>query len=142
MGELCVLWSLIISRWIYGAWESLKKFGCLLLEQLILLLEYLLLEQLKLLKFSNWSSWSLFSVETCKFVSIATLQGECSFVSLRDVERVLSVMAWFYRHREMLFPMMDRLAVEQIEDGREDEKRDYLVGGCHYGNSPTDISLW
>jgi hypothetical protein len=37
------------------------------------------------------------------------LQDECSFVSLRDVERVLEVMSWFYRQSEddtMLFQKM------------------------------------
>ncbi|XP_072028229.1 E3 ubiquitin-protein ligase rnf213-alpha-like [Amphiura filiformis] len=42
-------------------------------------------------------------------------KNECSFVSLRDVERCLEVMVWFYNRMDMLEPMMDRL--------RRDEKR-------------------
>ena len=34
-------------------------------------------------------------------------QDECSFVSLRDVERVLEVMAWFYEHGDELYDRMD-----------------------------------
>ncbi|XP_032900200.1 E3 ubiquitin-protein ligase rnf213-alpha-like isoform X1 [Amblyraja radiata] len=34
-------------------------------------------------------------------------QDECSFVSLRDVERCMKVLAWFYEHRELLFPYPD-----------------------------------
>ncbi len=59
-------------------------------------------------------------------------------MSLRDVERVLSVMAWFYRHRRMLFPMMDRLAVQQIQHRQPrgaEEEMEYEVRGHHYGNS-------
>lgn len=29
---------------------------------------------------------------------------ECSFVSLRDVERSMTVLVWFYQHRDYLFP--------------------------------------
>ncbi|XP_066518776.1 E3 ubiquitin-protein ligase rnf213-beta [Hoplias malabaricus] len=31
-------------------------------------------------------------------------KDECSFVSLRDVERSMMVLVWFYRHRDYLFP--------------------------------------
>ncbi|XP_051888724.1 E3 ubiquitin-protein ligase rnf213-alpha-like [Pristis pectinata] len=31
-------------------------------------------------------------------------QDECSFVSLRDVERCMKVLMWFYERRELLFP--------------------------------------
>ncbi|XP_078257452.1 E3 ubiquitin-protein ligase rnf213-alpha-like isoform X1 [Rhinoraja longicauda] len=31
-------------------------------------------------------------------------EDECSFVSLRDVERCMKVLGWFYEHRELLFP--------------------------------------
>lgn len=44
------------------------------------------------------------------------LQDECSFVSLRDVERVLDVMSWFYAKsigNDMLF--------EQLADDNNDE---------------------
>ena len=44
------------------------------------------------------------------------LQEECSFVSLRDVKRVLDVMSWFYEHRRLLFCLMDEHAKEEIEN--------------------------
>ncbi|MGH0133378.1 UNVERIFIED_CONTAM: hypothetical protein FKN15_052359 [Acipenser sinensis] len=31
-------------------------------------------------------------------------KNECSFVSLRDVERSMRVLVWFYHHRDMVFP--------------------------------------
>ncbi|XP_062382955.1 E3 ubiquitin-protein ligase rnf213-beta [Sardina pilchardus] len=31
-------------------------------------------------------------------------ENECSFVSLRDVERSMRVLVWFYQHRDQLFP--------------------------------------
>uniref|UniRef100_A0A3B1J697 RING-type E3 ubiquitin transferase n=1 Tax=Astyanax mexicanus TaxID=7994 RepID=A0A3B1J697_ASTMX len=33
---------------------------------------------------------------------------ECSFVSLRDVERSMMVLVWFYQHRDYLFPNYQR----------------------------------
>lgn len=46
------------------------------------------------------------------------LKDECSFVSLRDVERTLCVMAWFYEHREPLFDYMrERAERDAQEDG-------------------------
>ena len=50
------------------------------------------------------------------------LQDECSFVSLRDVERVLEVMSWFYRQSEddhLLFRKM-----KDESDGSESESED------------------
>ena len=35
------------------------------------------------------------------------LRDECSFVSLRDVERSLRVLLWFLDHRDPLFRLMD-----------------------------------
>ncbi|KAF4106371.1 E3 ubiquitin-protein ligase rnf213-beta-like isoform X3 [Onychostoma macrolepis] len=37
---------------------------------------------------------------------------ECSFVSLRDVERSMCVLVWFYNHRVDLFPGCDRTEIE------------------------------
>jgi hypothetical protein len=51
------------------------------------------------------------------------LQDECSFVSLRDVERVLEVMSWFYRQSEddtMLFQKMKEDS-EDSETETDDE---------------------
>ena len=35
------------------------------------------------------------------------LRDECSFVSLRDVERALSILLWFLEHRDPLFTLME-----------------------------------
>lgn len=53
-------------------------------------------------------------------------QDECSFVSLRDVERAMNVMVWFYNHREVLNPLMDDQGEEtdsdtEIDDSDDDE---------------------
>ena len=47
-------------------------------------------------------------------------QDECSFVSLRDVERTMTVMTWFYRHREYLRPQAPR----QGDIGSDDNDSD------------------
>ena len=56
------------------------------------------------------------------------LQDECSFVSLRDVERVLEVMSWFYNQRdnELLFQQMNTDFEEydsELDEEDEDEER-------------------
>ena len=39
-------------------------------------------------------------------------------MSLRDVERAMRVMVWFYNHRDALNPLMDeKIDVEDEEDG-------------------------
>ena len=53
-------------------------------------------------------------------------QDECSFVSLRDVERAMNVMVWFYSRREVLNPLMDDQDEEtdsdtEIDDSDDDE---------------------
>ncbi|XP_051523957.1 E3 ubiquitin-protein ligase rnf213-beta-like isoform X2 [Myxocyprinus asiaticus] len=41
-------------------------------------------------------------------------KDECSFVSLRDVERSMSVLVWFYNHRDHLFPNNYLIEMEQM----------------------------
>ena len=63
-------------------------------------------------------------------------EDECSFVSLRDVDRVLSVMSWFYgqsQHPRTLFDQMDRELYgegadeeEYIEEEEEEEVEDQV----------------
>jgi len=51
-------------------------------------------------------------------------QDECSFVSLRDVERVLTVMSWFYNQSDengQLFADMDRLLYDLDSDEEDDD---------------------
>ncbi|XP_067056125.1 E3 ubiquitin-protein ligase rnf213-alpha-like isoform X2 [Acropora muricata] len=57
-------------------------------------------------------------------------EDECSFVSLRDVERALKVMVWFYNHRDALRPLMDSEEESDDDDasenGLDDEEEDPL----------------
>ncbi|PFX29705.1 E3 ubiquitin-protein ligase RNF213 [Stylophora pistillata] len=46
---------------------------------------------------------------------------ECSFVSLRDVERAMNVIVWFYNHRDALNPLMDD---DTDEERDEDDDSD------------------
>ncbi|KAK3529115.1 hypothetical protein QTP70_016547 [Hemibagrus guttatus] len=39
---------------------------------------------------------------------------ECSFVSLRDVERSMRVLVWFYKHRQHLFPKCKETGITQM----------------------------
>jgi len=58
------------------------------------------------------------------------LQEECSFVSLRDVKRVLDVMSWFYGQRELLFRLMDERAEADVKEkfaGAKQGKLEYKV---------------
>ena len=52
------------------------------------------------------------------------IQDECSFVSLRDVERAMNVMVWFYNHREVLNPLMDETNDDQDEESDSDSEGD------------------
>ncbi|XP_022783821.1 E3 ubiquitin-protein ligase rnf213-alpha-like [Stylophora pistillata] len=45
---------------------------------------------------------------------------ECSFVSLRDVERAMNVMVWFYNHLDALNPLMDDDTDEDSDDYDDD----------------------
>jgi len=48
-------------------------------------------------------------------------QDECSFVSLRDVDRTLQVMMWFYEHYELFEQMNAKAAAEA--DAEVDEEQ-------------------
>eukprot|EP00105_Crassostrea_gigas_P007930 XP_011422347.1 PREDICTED: E3 ubiquitin-protein ligase rnf213-alpha isoform X2 [Crassostrea gigas] len=51
-------------------------------------------------------------------------EDECSFVSLRDVERVLEVMAWFYRQTQgdtTLFNLMEKKDETESDEEEEEE---------------------
>lgn len=39
---------------------------------------------------------------------------ECSFVSLRDVERSMAVLVWFYSHRDDFFPSVHSIEIKQM----------------------------
>ena len=42
-------------------------------------------------------------------------------MSLRDVERAMNVMVWFYNHRDALNPLMDGATDEDSEDEDDDD---------------------
>ena len=53
------------------------------------------------------------------------IKDECSFVSLRDVERAMQVMVWFYKHVDTLGRLMKKVTAEQRrEEGLDVDKDD------------------
>lgn len=53
------------------------------------------------------------------------VQDECSFVSLRDVDRSLTVTSWFLQQAErshVLFDLLDEKLQPQIDEEYEDEE--------------------
>uniref|UniRef100_A0A3Q1AXV9 RING-type E3 ubiquitin transferase n=1 Tax=Amphiprion ocellaris TaxID=80972 RepID=A0A3Q1AXV9_AMPOC len=55
-------------------------------------------------------------------------KNECSFVSLRDVERSMKVLVWFYQHSEVLFNNYTHLS----EDDKTLKCLILAVGVCYY----------
>lgn len=55
-------------------------------------------------------------------------KNECSFVSLRDVERSMKVLIWFYQHSNVLFSNCTRLS----EDDKTLKCLILAVGVCYY----------
>ena len=52
-------------------------------------------------------------------------KDECSFVSLRDVERAMQVMVWFFNHVDTLGRLMNKVLTEQRrEEGLDDDDDD------------------
>ena len=62
---------------------------------------------------------SVFANVYRKHLSISP-QNECSFVSLRDVERAMNVITWFYVNSELITEIVDRL--KNTEDERCDSE--------------------
>ena len=52
------------------------------------------------------------------------LKDECSFVSLRDVERAMQVMVWFYNHKDTLGRLMGNAINEQRREEDHDPDED------------------
>ena len=46
-------------------------------------------------------------------MTVTYVKGECSFVSLRDVERAMQVMVWFYNRVDVLGKLMMKVLNEQ-----------------------------
>ena len=57
-------------------------------------------------------------------MSLLITQDECSFVSLRDVERAMKVMVWFYNHRDSLNPLMDEHLNDSDEESDDEDDDD------------------
>lgn len=96
--------------------------------------------------------------ETCKNIISDVLaasqkymrswKNECSFVSLRDVERSMKVLVWFYQHSQDIFALLTNLSDEQrtlkcliLAVGvcyypSLVAKEDYLAKICHYFPRP------
>ncbi|XP_015244846.1 PREDICTED: E3 ubiquitin-protein ligase RNF213 [Cyprinodon variegatus] len=55
-------------------------------------------------------------------------KNECSFVSLRDVERSMKVLVWFYQHSSDIFPNVTNLS----DDHRTLKCLILAVGVCYY----------
>ena len=47
------------------------------------------------------------------FITVTFFKDECSFVSLRDVERAMQVMVWFYNRVDILGKLMAGVLIEQ-----------------------------
>ena len=62
----------------------------------------------KVFKFVLLVICQLKEVITCFF----SFKDECSFVSLRDVERAMQVMVWFYEHMDTLGESMDKVIAD------------------------------
>lgn len=67
-------------------------------------------------------------------------QNECSFVSLRDVERCVKVFKWFYDHSEMLLSKLDSF-LSETEVIQNDFERDPVlwslvlaIGVCYHAS--------
>ncbi len=53
-----------------------------------------------------------------------TRQDECSFVSLRDVERCMQVFGWFYKNHPMLLSELDQFESNQRAERSDQHQRD------------------
>ena len=52
--------------------------------------------------------------DSATYICVNFRQTESSFVSLRDVNRLLKVMMWFYDRAKVIFPLMDKQATEEL----------------------------
>ena len=75
----------------------------------------------------NITKTSLTFQEKCRVyrVFLFNFKDECSFVSLRDVERAMQVMVWFYNHVDILGRLMRNVINEQRrEEGDDSDEED------------------
>ena len=63
---------------------------------------------------------SILNAYISSFLIFLNAKDECSFVSLRDVERAMQVMVWFFKHVDTLGRLMKIVITEQRrEEGEE-----------------------
>ena len=60
------------------------------------------------------------------------IKDECSFVSLRDVERAMQVMVWFYKHVDTLGRLMRKVTAKQrreegLDVDEEDDEEEVVI---------------
>ena len=72
----------------------------------------------------------IFDVHHCHF-----FKDECSFVSLRDVERAMQVLVWFYKRLDILGKLMMEVRIEE----RKQEGYDVIEDG---GDIDEQVSLF
>lgn len=91
------------------------------------------------LAFQGWTSAVLSSCaqQGNLFILFSVVQDECSFVSLRDVERVLQVMSWFF------YQAQDRDSVLFIQlQHNKNRQRDFReLSGNQLTEVTHDVSL-
>ncbi|XP_014912893.1 E3 ubiquitin-protein ligase RNF213 isoform X2 [Poecilia latipinna] len=68
-----------------------------------------------------------------------TRKDECSFVSLRDVERCMQAFVWFHDHHEMFFSELQKFQCTQNDEENEPEVQDPVlwslvmaIGVCYH----------
>ncbi|XP_051491080.1 E3 ubiquitin-protein ligase RNF213 isoform X2 [Apus apus] len=67
-------------------------------------------------------------------------EDECTFVSLRDVERCMEVFKWFHRHSELLLRELEKYLAEKKPSKSTDERNDIIwalvlaVGVCYHAS--------
>ncbi|XP_074938739.1 E3 ubiquitin-protein ligase rnf213-alpha-like isoform X2 [Phalacrocorax aristotelis] len=61
-------------------------------------------------------------------------KDECRVASLRDIERCMSIVLWFYKLRDLLFPQIDEKYKKKQEPILNDAQRALVlsVGACYY----------
>ncbi|XP_065534706.1 E3 ubiquitin-protein ligase RNF213-like isoform X4 [Lathamus discolor] len=61
-------------------------------------------------------------------------KDECRIASLRDIERCIIIVLWFYKFRDLLFPMIDKKYKKKKETILNDEQRALVLslGACYY----------
>ena len=68
---------------------------------------------------------------------MVVFQNECSFVSLRDVERAMKVITWFYSNSELILGVI-KAKVSVTEESSEEESDEDEIGKSSENESDED----